>query len=598
MDQFDNGYFHLKSERLNRFAISNYEIDSKIKLHKLILYLLEEEFMHKQAGKVNIVSLGGVDEIGKNMYVVEVDDEIIIIDAGLKYPEDDMFGIDIVIPDITYLLENSHRVKGIIASHGHDDHIGAIPYFLRKINVPVYGTKLTLALIEEMCQEINLPFKPNFKEVDSTSVVKIGRVNVSFFRTTHNIPDSTGVIIHTSQGAVVYTGDFKFDQNPVDRQLMEINKLSNIGKEGVLCLLSESTNAERPGYTPSESVVGGGLMKAFYGFPGRIIVATVPSNLHRIQQIIQVSEALNRKIIVISKRMEKAIHIGMKLGYLTDENETIVSGIKNNQLNDENTVILTSGCQEDQMSSFHKIARGMHSYIKLSNNDRVIISDSPRPGNEKFLSQIVDLIFRSGAEVIYGTEDVHVSGHASVEELKLMINLVQPKYFIPIHGDYKMLHAHGRLAQECGIPEEYTFLLDKGQCVEFKDGNGKLGEKLPNGQVLIDGLGVGDVGSVVLRDRRLLSNDGILVVVVTIAKNHKEILAGPDIISRGFVYVRESEELIQEAEKIVKETVMQSINEQNVEWLQIKNNVRDVLSSYLYGKTKRRPMILPIIMEA
>lgn len=554
--------------------------------------------MQKHKGKVNIVSLGGVDEVGKNMYIVEVDDEIIIVDAGLKYPEDDMFGIDIVIPDITYLLENSHRVKGIIASHGHDDHIGAIPYLLRRINVPVYGTKLTLALIDEKCKEINLQFKPTFKEVDTTSHVTIGRVKVSFFRTTHNIPDSTGVIIHTSQGAIVYTGDFKFDQNPVDGKLMEINKLTDIAKEGVLCLLSESTNAEQPGYTPSESVVGEGLMKAFYGFPGRIIIATVPSNLHRIQQIIRAAESLQRKIVIVSKRMEKAIRIGKRLGYLTDENETIVTGAKKNQLKDENTVILTSGFQEEQMTSFVKIARGIHPQIKLTENDCVVISDYPRPGSEKLLTQLVDLIFRSGAEVIYGTEDVHVSGHASAEELKLMINLVQPKYFIPVHGEFKMLYTHGRLAKECGLSDEQIFLLENGQSVEFRDGKGKFGEKLPNGQVLIDGLGVGDVGSVVLRDRRLLSNDGILVVVVTISKDHKNILAGPDIISRGFVYVRESEELIQEAEKLVREVVEKSINEKIVEWAQIKNNVREVLSSYLYGKTKRRPMILPIIMEA
>ncbi|MBB5172019.1 ribonuclease J [Texcoconibacillus texcoconensis] len=548
--------------------------------------------------KIRVFSLGGVGEVGKNMYVVEVDNEMIVVDSGLMFPDDDMLGVDIVIPDISYLVENKDRVKGIVLTHGHEDHMGAVPYLIKKLNVPVYGTKLTLALVKDWMKELQIKQRVNFKEIHANSKVKIGQVRVSFFHTTHSIPDAIGVCLHTSQGAIVHTGDFKFDQNPIDGKHTEIGKLAKFGENGVLCLLSDSTNAEIPGSSLSESTVGLGLQEAFYEAEGRIIVATFASNIHRIQQVINVASDEDRYIAVVDDNMQRIVKLAANLGYLEVPEGLIVDVRKKDKIADEDLVILTAGNRGEPMSVLSQMAKGMHKQVKIKADDRVIISSTPGPGQEKSLSQTIDLLYRTGAEVVYNRSDVQTSGHGFQEDLKLMLNLLKPKYFIPVHGEYRMQHAHAHLAESCGVHRDHMFLLDKGETVEINEKGAKLAGKVPSGHVLIDGLGVGDVGNIVLRDRRLLSNDGILVVVVTLKRKSSQIISGPDIISRGFVYVRESEEMIDEAQSMVKETLQKNLENQVNEWSELKSSVRDVLSRYFYEKTKRRPMILPIIMEA
>lgn len=554
---------------------------------------------NQQTEKIRIFALGGLGETGKNLYVVELDEDIFILDAGCMHPEDDMLGVDIVIPDTTYLTENKDRIKAIILSHGHEEHIGAVPYLLRDLKVPVYGAKYTLALLKDQCDDIKLKNRPKFHEVHADSKIKIGKTPVSFFRTNHSIPDSLGIVLHTSQGPILYTGDFKFDQNPVDGKTMDIDKLTEIGSKGVLCLLSDSSDAEVPGYTPSESVVAEGLKDAFHEAPQAIVVSIFSTHIHRIQQVIDAAENKERKVAVVGKPIERAVAIALELGYLSDENETLISKKEIKDADRETLVVLTTGSQGEPMSDLTKMAKGSHPLFKIEKKDRVIFSSMPNPGNEKIVSQLVDLISRTGADVVYGKrKKIHVSGHASQEELKMLINLVKPQYFIPIAGEFKMQHAHRQLAATVHIDPENIFLLEKGETVEFAKRKGKRASKIPAGHVLIDGLGVGDVGNIVLRDRRLLSKDGILVVVVTLNKKHNQILSGPDIISRGFVYVRESEELIAEAEKLVTTSLGEAMEQNQTEWSQLKSHVRDKLSRYLYDKTKRRPMIMPIIMEA
>ncbi|WP_280768923.1 ribonuclease J [Salipaludibacillus daqingensis] len=553
---------------------------------------------NQQTEKIRIFSLGGLGEVGKNMYVIELDDEMLIIDAGCMHPADDMLGVDIVIPDISYITENKEKVKGIILSHGHEDNIAAVPYVLRDLKVPVYGSKFTLALVKDQCNEVKVGHKPNFIEINSDSKLKIGKTPVSFFGTTHSIPDSLGVIVHTSQGPIVYTGDFKFDQNPVGGLRTEMGKLSEIGDKGVLCLLSDSHNAEVPGNSQSESMVAEGLKDAFHEAKGSIIVAVFSSHIHRIQQVINAANKKERKVAVVGKEIERTVTIAKELGYLNDEQETIIPKKDLKKYQRDQFVVLTTGSQGEPMSCLAKMAKGSHSLVKIEKDDRIVISAMPDPGNEKLVTQMVDLLSRTGAEVIYGkNKKVHVSGHAYQEELKLMLNLIRPQHFIPVSGEFRMQYAHRHLARSVGVDDSQIFLLEKGEVVEFTKRKGKRANKIPAGHVLIDGLGVGDVGNIVLRDRRLLSKDGILVVVVTLNKSHSQILSGPDIISRGFVYVRESEELIKNAEKLVTETLKKSIEQNQTEWAQMKGQVRDQLSRFLYEKTKRRPMIMPIIME-
>ncbi|MEW9667694.1 ribonuclease J [Ammoniphilus sp. 3BR4] len=554
--------------------------------------------MVKQGNKtLSIFALGGVGEIGKNMYVVQYDDEIVVIDAGLKFPEEDMLGIDMVIPDITYLQENRAKVKGIFLTHGHEDHIGGLAYVLRHLDVSVYGSKLTLGLVQVKLKEAGLLRDASLHLVDDKSTVQLEKLKVSFFRTTHSIPDSLGICVDTPEGKVVHTGDFKFDQTPVDNKMADLATMSKIGEEGVIALLSDSTNSDRPGFTGSERRVGQAIDRVFHLAKGRIVVATFASNIHRIQQVIDAADQYRRKVAVVGRSMQNVMKIALELGYLHVPEGMLIDIDDIDRYSGNEITILSTGSQGEPMSALTRMARSSHRKVDILPGDTVIIAATPIPGNERHVGRIVDQLYRIGADVYYGS-DVHVSGHGSQEELKLMLNLFKPKYFIPIHGEFRMMRAHAKLAQQVGIPAENIFLLDNGDTVELSEGVARLGGKVHAGQVLIDGLGVGDVGNIVLRDRKLLSQDGILVVVVTLCKQTGAILSGPDIISRGFVYVRESEELLDQANQLVNQILTRCMEEKVNEWSSLKNSVRDGLGRFLYEKTKRRPMILPIIMEA
>lgn len=554
----------------------------------------------KNIDKLLIFALGGVGEIGKNMYCVQYANDIIVIDSGLKFPEEDMLGIDIVIPDIGYLTENRDKVRGIIITHGHEDHIGGLPYVLKHLNVPLYATKLTMGLIEAKLKEANLLGTTNRILINSESVLSLGVLTATFFKTNHSIPDSVGVALDTPEGVVVHTGDFKFDQTPVNDQYADLHRMAEIGKKGVLALLSDSTNAERPGYTGSERSVGVEIEEVFRKAKQRVVIATFASNIHRVQQVFDAAAATNRKVTVIGRSMVNVVLIASELGYLHIPDGMLIEPEEVNKLAADRVVILSTGSQGEPMSALTRMARSTHRKIDILPGDTVIIAATPIPGNERYVGRTVDELFRIGANVIYGpgsVTGVHVSGHGSQEELKLMLNLMKPKYFIPIHGEYRMLRQHAILAESVGIPKEDIFMCDIGDTVEIQNGAARKGSKVQSGNILIDGLGVGDVGNIVLRDRKLLSQDGILVVVVTLSKQDGKILSGPDIISRGFVYVRESEGLLEEANRIVTNTLTKLMNENVNEWASLKTNVKDVLGRFLYEQTRRRPMILPIIME-
>ncbi|UKS29831.1 ribonuclease J [Paenibacillus sp. HWE-109] len=554
----------------------------------------------KNIDKLLIFALGGVGEIGKNMYCVQYANDIIVIDSGLKFPEEDMLGIDIVIPDIGYLTENRDKVRGIIITHGHEDHIGGLPYVLKHLNVPLYATKLTMGLIEAKLKEANLLGTTNRIVINAETVLSLGVLTASFFKTNHSIPDSVGVALDTPEGVVVHTGDFKFDQTPVNDQYADLHRMAEIGKKGVLALLSDSTNAERPGYTGSERSVGIEIEEVFRKAKQRVVIATFASNIHRVQQVFDAAAATNRKVTVIGRSMVNVVSIASELGYLHIPDGMLIEPEEVNKLAADRVVILSTGSQGEPMSALTRMARSTHRKIDILPGDTVIIAATPIPGNERYVGRTVDELFRIGANVIYGpgsVTGVHVSGHGSQEELKLMLNLIKPKYFIPIHGEYRMLRQHAILAESVGIPKEDIFMCDIGDTVEVQHGVARKGSKVQSGNILIDGLGVGDVGNIVLRDRKLLSQDGILVVVVTLSKQDGKILSGPDIISRGFVYVRESEGLLEEANRIVTNTLTKLMNENVNEWASLKTNVKDVLGRFLYEQTRRRPMILPIIME-
>ncbi|MBD3918297.1 ribonuclease J [Paenibacillus sp. PR3] len=550
--------------------------------------------------KLLIFALGGVGEIGKNMYAIQYGSDIVIVDAGLKFPEEDMLGIDIVIPDISYLLENRDKVRGILVTHGHEDHIGGLPFVLKNLNVPVFGTKLTLGLIEGKLKEAGLLGETKRILINADSEVQLGSITATFFKTNHSIPDSLGVCLDTPEGRVVHTGDFKFDHTPVNGEFADLQRIAEIGSKGVLALLSDSTNAERPGFTPSESVVGHNLEEIFRKATQRVVVATFASNVHRIQQVVNAAAATRRKIAVVGRSMVNVVSIAGELGYLNIPEGMIIEPEEVNKMAADRVVILCTGSQGEPMSALTRMARSTHRKIDILPGDTVIIAATPIPGNERHVGRTVDELFRLGANVIYGpgsVSGVHVSGHGSQEELKLMLNLIRPKFFIPIHGEYRMLRLHAQLGEAVGIERENIFIIDNGDTVEFQNGAARKGSKVQAGNVLIDGLGVGDVGNIVLRDRKLLSQDGILVVVVTLSKQDGTILSGPDIISRGFVYVRESEGLLDEANRIVTSTLNKLMNDNVNEWASLKTNVKDALGRFLYEQTRRRPMILPIIME-
>lgn len=554
----------------------------------------------KNNDRLLIFALGGVGEIGKNMYVVQYANDIVVIDSGLKFPEEDMLGIDIVIPDITYLIENRDKVRGILLTHGHEDHIGGLPYILKQLNVPIYGTKLTLGLVEAKLKEAGLLGETKRMLITADSVLQLGTMKASFFRTNHSIPDSVGVCLDTPEGAVVHTGDFKFDQTPVNEQYADLFRMAEIGNRGVLALLSDSTNAERPGYTGSERKVGAELEEVFRKSKQRVVVATFASNVHRIQQVMDAAEVTRRKVAVVGRSMVNVVNIAAELGYLRIPDGMLIEPEEVNKLAGDRVVILSTGSQGEPMSALTRMARSTHKKVDIMPGDTVVIAATPIPGNEKYVGRTVDELFRLGANVIYGpgsVSGVHVSGHGSQEELKLMLNLMKPKYFMPIHGEYRMLRQHGILAEAVGVEKENIFICDIGEMVEIVNGAARKAGKVSCGNILIDGLGVGDVGNIVLRDRKLLSQDGILVVVVTLSKQDGAIMSGPDIISRGFVYVRESEGLLDEANRIVSNTLTKLMSENVNEWASLKTHVKDALGRFLYEQTRRRPMILPIIME-
>jgi len=548
--------------------------------------------------KLLIIPLGGLGEIGKNMTLIQYGREILVIDAGLMFPEEEMLGIDIVIPDISYLVENKDMVKGILITHGHEDHIGALPYVLQQINVPIYGTKLTMGLVEGKLKETKFKKSVNLNVINPPTSVKIGSFTVEFFRVNHSIPDSVGIAVHTPLGTVCHTGDFKFDQTPVDGKIADFHKLAELGSKGVLVLLSDSTNAERQGYTMSEKVVGGTIEDIFSKAKGRIIVATFATNIHRIQQIFDAAFKFGRKVAVVGRSMVNTVNIALNLGYLSIPKNLMAELDDINKLPKEKVVIITTGSQGEPMSALTRMAMSEHKKVEIVPGDTVLIAATPIPGNEKLVAKTIDHLFKQGAEVIYeAISGVHVSGHASQEELKLMLNLVKPKYFIPVHGEYRHLIHHASLAKEVGIPEKNIFIAENGRIIEFTKDSARLAGKVTAGKVMVDGLGVGDVGNIVLRDRKQLAQDGILIVVVTIDKDTAEVVAGPDIISRGFVYVRESEELMEQSKDIVRQALKKCQEEKVTEWSVIKSQVRDTLGKFLFEQTHRRPMILPIIME-
>ena len=548
--------------------------------------------------KLKIIPLGGLQEIGKNITVFEYGDDIVIVDCGLAFPEDDMLGIDLVIPDFTYLEKNQDKIRGLVITHGHEDHIGAIPYLLQKINVPIYATKLTAGLISHKLEEHKLLKSTKLKIVNQGQTITLGKIRVEFIRSCHSIPDAVALAIHTPAGTVVHTGDFKIDYTPIDDERMDFGRLAELGNKGVLALMSDSTNSERKGYTMSESTVGEVFDKLFFNCTKRIVVATFASNVHRVQQIVNSAVANNRKIAVCGRSMINMISTAMELGYINvPENVFIdIDMIKN--YTDEQLVIITTGSQGETMSALTRMAAGEHKKVTITSNDLVIISANPIPGNEKYVAKVIDDLMKIGAEVVYSSlEAIHVSGHACQEEQKLMLSLVRPKYFIPVHGEYRQLIAHSETAKKVGIKPENIFLTTNGRILELNEDEAALTGTVPFGKVMVDGLGVGDVGNIVLRARQHLSQDGLIIVVMSMDSATGEIVAGPDVISRGFVYVRESENLMEDVKKMLREEV-RKLEEHGVrDWSTIKSRLKDSLRDYIFAKTKRNPMILPIIME-
>lgn len=553
--------------------------------------------MSKGAQKLQIIPLGGLGEIGKNMTVIRVDDEILIVDAGLMFPDESMLGVDLVIPDITYLIENKDKIKAIVLTHGHEDHIGGLPYVLKRINVPVYGTRLTLGILEGRLKENGVD-SGNLHSVMQGDIINVGCFSVGFIRVNHSIPDAVALSIKTPVGMIVHTGDFKFDYTPVDGKMTDFRRLSDLGNKGVLVMLADSTNSEREGHTPSESTVGAAFDKAFHKARGRIIVATFSSNVQRIQQVIDTAVRYKRHVAVLGRSMVNVVGISLDLGYLTAPKGTIIDIDEIHRYRMEQVVIVTTGSQGEPMSALTRMSMSDHRKVGIVPGDTVIISATPIPGNEKLVSKTIDNLMKLGADVIYGrNQGIHVSGHGSREELKLMNNLVRPKFFVPVHGEYHHLIQHARLARELGMAKENIFISENGQILEFTRDKGQVAGKVQAGMIMVDGLGVGDVGNIVLRDRRQLSQDGILIIAFTMNRQTNRVVSGPDIVSRGFVYVRESEALMEEARARVQQALDRCEDENVKEWSAIKANVRDALGRYLFDKTRRRPMILPIIME-
>lgn len=549
---------------------------------------------------LSFFALGGINEIGKNMYVIQYNDDIVVIDAGGMFPDESLLGIDLIIPDVTYLEENREKIRALVVTHGHEDHIGGVPYFLKKLNVPIYATRFTLGLIELKLEEHRLKRDTKLVPIDADSELEFGEIKVSFFKVSHSIPDCLGIVFHTPEGNVVHTGDFKFDLTPANDQYSDIHKMAEIGQKGVLALISESTNAERKGITPSEQMVGSHMLEAFLRARGKIFVSTFASNVNRVQQVVEACLETNRKLALLGRSMVNVVDVAIERGYLHVPEGMLIAAGEIEKFAPERVAILCTGSQGEPNAALGRLASGSYRDASIYPDDTVILAASPIPGNEKDVSRIIDNLFQRGAHVIYGSGSstgMHVSGHGYQEDLKLMLTLMKPTYFIPIHGEYRMLHHHRMLAESVGVEKGNTFIIRNGDVVDIQDRVARQTRSVPAGDTYVDGVSVGDVGEIVLRDRRQLSEDGMLVIVLTLSKRDQRIIQGPDTITRGFVYVKESENLMREINSLVKKTV-NDLQEENIrQWNVIKQNIKKAVGQYLFKETKRKPMILPIIIE-
>ena len=556
------------------------------------VYFLKKE----KKGKLRIIPLGGLEQIGMNITAFEYEDSIVVVDCGLAFPEDDMLGIDLVIPDVTYLKDNASKVKGFVITHGHEDHIGALPYVLKEINLPVYATKLTMGIIENKLKEHNLLRSTKRKVVQHGQSINLGKFRIEFIKTNHSIQDASALAIYSPAGVVVHTGDFKVDYTPVFGDVIDLQRFAEIGKKGVLALMSDSTNSERRGFTPSERTVGIAFDHIFAEHQNtRLIIATFASNVDRVQQIINSAYKYGRKVVVEGRSMVNIIATASELGYLNVPENTLIEIDEMKNYPPEKMVLITTGSQGESMAALSRMAADVHRKVTIQPNDTIIFSSNPIPGNEKSVSRVINELSSKGAEVIF--QDTHVSGHACQEELKLIYSLVKPKYAIPVHGEYRHLKANSEIAKSLGIPKENIFIIQSGDVLELDDESAKVVDKVHTGAVLVDGLGVGDVGNIVLRDRQHLAEDGIIIVVLTLERRTNRLLAGPDIVSRGFVYVRESEQLMEDARRAVSDALDKCLGGRHTDWNKIKLVIRDAMNDYIWKKTKRKPMVIPIIMD-
>lgn len=560
---------------------------------------MEKNTKRKVTGeKLKVMCLGGLQEIGKNMTVLEYGDDIVVIDCGMGFPDEDMPGIDLVIPDVSYLINNAHKIRGILITHGHEDHIGAVPYILQQIDAPIYGTRLSLGIIEGKLDENPPPNDPELYTVEAGDVINLGVFKAEFIHVNHSIADACAIAIKTPVGLVYHSGDFKLDVSPIDGKMMDLTRIGELGREGVTLLMCESTNAERPGYTPSERTVGYSLERIFMQYENkRIIIATFSSNIHRVQQIINASAKNNRKVVILGRSMVNVLGAAAELNYIDLPDGVLIDVSEMKRYRPEEITIITTGSQGEPMSALYRIAFSEHNQVRISSGDVVILSSSAIPGNEKLVGRIINALVRNGVKVVHdSSEDLHVSGHACREEIKLLISLLKPKYFMPIHGEYRHLYANKDIAEFMGIPAERIFISELGRVLEVDKKSAKLQGEIPAGNVLVDGAGVGDIGSIVLRDRKHLSEDGLVIIVAGI-DGYGELVSGPDVVSRGFVYVKESEELMLRVREIAAQSIAKSTSKRNIDYTQIKGNIRDDVAKFLFKETKRKPMILPIIMD-